>query len=132
VTSLQALQAPMLITSQALENRVVTSPLARPLLAGLRVAGVTGLALLPADLLHPFGFGAPLLGPNDYAGATMRANPGRATGQLLAALGARRSVVSGEAFNAAVRRGEIEGTWWYFEGLLPGPAVATGNVVFFP
>jgi C4-dicarboxylate-binding protein DctP len=132
VTSLQALEAPLLITSQALENRVVTGPLARPLLAGLRVAGVTGLALVPADLLHPFGFVVPLLGPHDYAGATMRANPGRAMGRLLAALGAKRTAVSGEAFNTAVRRGEIDGTWWYFEGLIPGATIATGNVVFFP
>src|SRR5207244_489920 len=82
-----ARQAPFLIGSQALENRVVTSPLAATMLAGLDKAGVTGLALVPAELLHPFGFGTALRAPRDFAGATLRAPESKATDRLVRALG---------------------------------------------
>jgi TRAP-type C4-dicarboxylate transport system substrate-binding protein len=137
VTSLQALQTPFLIGSQALENRVVTSPLAAAMLAGLDRAGVTGLALVPAELLHPFGFGRALRAPRDFAGATLRAPQSEATDRLIRALGARPAPVNADAFNLGVRRGTIAGTEWYLElgATLPvgkGPTTATGNVVFYP
>ena len=72
VTSLQALQAPFLITSEALVERVLTSALAGEMLAGLQKAGVTGLVLLPESLRHPFGFGHALRAPADFAAATIQ------------------------------------------------------------
>ena len=119
VTSLQALQAPFLITSQALEDRVVSGPLAAPMLAGLRRAGVIGLALLPADLLHPFGSERRCSGPRTSRRHDPR-GPSRATERLLAALGAKATHPNGTAFNLAVRHGRIDGAEWYFEGLIPG------------
>ncbi|HZQ64954.1 MAG TPA: TRAP transporter substrate-binding protein DctP [Gaiellaceae bacterium] len=136
-TSLEPLQAPFLIRSQALENRVATSPLATTMLAGLDRAGVTGIALVPAALLHPFGFGRALRAPRDFAGALLRAPQSRMTDRLVRALGARSAPLDADAFNVAVRRGTVAGTEWYLElgATLPtgkGPTTATGNVVFYP
>ena len=47
VTSLRALHAPLLVTSDELVGMVVTNELATKMLAGLDAVNVTGLALLP-------------------------------------------------------------------------------------
>ena len=72
VTSLQALQAPFLVSNEDLVEQVVQSELAGELLAGLDQAGVVGLALLPEGLRHPVGFEHPLLRLADFSGATIR------------------------------------------------------------
>ena len=59
VTSLRALNAPFLITSDELAAQVASSELAGTMLAGLDTVGVTGLALLPEGLRHVFSFGDP-------------------------------------------------------------------------
>ena len=75
VTSLQALQAPFLVSNEDLVEQVVQSELAGELLAGLDQAGVVGLALLPEGLRHPVGFEHPLLRLADFSGATIRSPP---------------------------------------------------------
>src|SRR3954467_10771263 len=55
VTSLRALTAPLVITSYGLEARVVRSELPSAMLKGVRVAGVTGLAVLADQMRRPFG-----------------------------------------------------------------------------
>jgi hypothetical protein len=52
VTSLRALHAPFLVTSDELVAEIVDGELADELLAGLEDVGVTGLALLPEGLRH--------------------------------------------------------------------------------
>ena len=52
VTSLRALQAPFLVTSDELAGRIAQSDLAPELLSGLETIGVTGLALEPESLRH--------------------------------------------------------------------------------
>ena len=89
VTSLRALQAPFLITSEALRDDVIGSDLADDLMAGLDEAGVLGLALFPEGLRHPFGYERPLLGPQDYAGKALRAPTSNTTAAVFDALGAR-------------------------------------------
>ncbi len=73
VTSLRALNAPFLIQSDAVMHDIVAGPLAEPLMSGLSAAGVTGLALFPESLRHPFGLSEPLFGPVDYAGQSVHA-----------------------------------------------------------
>jgi len=89
VTTLQALQAPFLIDSDALMNEVITSDFVDEMLLGLRAAGVEGLALLPETLRHPVGFERPFLSLADFAGAKIRAPFSNATFELLRALGRR-------------------------------------------
>jgi TRAP-type C4-dicarboxylate transport system substrate-binding protein len=88
VTSLRALQAPFLITSDELTAEVVSDEVATDMLSGLDAAGVVGLALLPEGLRHPFGVRGPLLGPEDYAGGSIRAATSSTTMALFEAIGA--------------------------------------------
>ena len=88
VTSFQALQAPFLIDSYPLLERVTTGPLAREMLAGLKRDDVVGLALVPELLRHPVGLKRPFLSPSDFAGARIADFPSRASDSLLRALGA--------------------------------------------
>jgi TRAP-type C4-dicarboxylate transport system substrate-binding protein len=88
VTSLRALQAPFLVTDDALLDEVTGSPLADQMLAGLDEVGVVGIGLLPEELRHPVGFGQPLRSPGDFAGARIRAPLSEVTYDLLRALGA--------------------------------------------
>ena len=89
VTSLQALQAPFLVDNEALVDAVVTSDLARDMLAGLDKAGVVGIALLPEGLRYPVGFEGPMSTLGDFAGATLRVPPSDASFRLYEALGAK-------------------------------------------
>ena len=136
VTSLRAVHAPFLVDSDALLARVVTSePLARELLAGLERGGVHGLALIPEGLRHPFGFRHALVGPGDYAGATVRVQP--LAGRLRADAGAWRAIPTirtGRCSTRGVATGAIDGAESAFAlaAGLPAKAVATANVTFFP
>jgi TRAP-type C4-dicarboxylate transport system substrate-binding protein len=135
VTSLQALQAPFLITNDALAEAVAASDIAARMLEGMSSAGVVGLTLWPEDLRHPFAFepfGKTFLSPEDFAGTTIRAIPSSVTWALIEALGA--TPIFKDNYGPDILAGRIQGAE---SGLrqgasLPVPATATGNVVFFP
>jgi TRAP-type C4-dicarboxylate transport system substrate-binding protein len=88
VTSLDALHAPLLIDSFDLQRRVLASPLAGRMLAGLEPLGVTGLGILPGPMRHPAG-AVPLAGPSDYRGRTIALNRSEVGALSLRALGAQ-------------------------------------------
>ncbi len=93
VTSLRALNAPFLITSNALLADVVSGDEADDMLSGLERAGVVGLGLVPNGLAHPIGFDAPVLGLADFKGRILDSKS-KTTTAVLEALGA--TVVQGE------------------------------------
>jgi TRAP-type C4-dicarboxylate transport system substrate-binding protein len=130
VTSFQALQAPFLVTSYALLDRIATGPLASQMLAGLSRHGFVGLALVPDWLRHPFGLVRPLRSLQDFAGARIRVNPSRATDALMRALGATPAHISNDGVEAARARHEIDGTEGSLGGNLAGGYV-TANVSFY-
>src|SRR5215472_11817653 len=68
VNSFRALNAPLLIDSYALQDRVLRSPMTGQMLAGLRPLGLAGIGVLPGPLRKPLGITRPLLKPADYAG----------------------------------------------------------------
>jgi TRAP-type C4-dicarboxylate transport system substrate-binding protein len=134
VTSLQALQAPFLITTMELAETVAKSPAAEPMLRGLGKGGVVGLALLPEELRHPVGFGHAMRGLGDFAGRELRVPLSNASYALMRALGARPVDLSGEMFTGAVASREVTGTESSL-GLsagLPAPATISANVTFYP
>ena len=88
-TSMRALVAPLLIDSLALQRRVLESPLAAQMLAGLDRAGVVGLALTPGPLRRPLGVTRPLRGPQDYRGATIGIKFGGVARSTFETLGAK-------------------------------------------
>lgn len=134
VTSLQALQAPFLVSTEELVEQIVQRELAEEMLTGLDKAGVVGLTLLPEGLRHPVGFARPLRTPEDFAGATIRAPLSNASYRLLEALAAKPVDVSGDDFSLAVAGGEIEGaeSGFAWGTDLPRPGTFTANVTFYP
>ena len=88
VRSFQGLVAPLVVDSLELEQRVLERPGARQALAGVEPLGLVGLAVLPGPLRRPFGLSRPLLGPDDYRGATVGIRLGRVADSTLRALGA--------------------------------------------
>jgi TRAP-type C4-dicarboxylate transport system substrate-binding protein len=70
---LQALEAPMTVTSYAAVKDLVSGPVAKDLLAQLNGTGVVGLGLAAGPLRRPFAAKGPLLEPDDWNGITFRA-----------------------------------------------------------
>jgi TRAP-type C4-dicarboxylate transport system substrate-binding protein len=131
VTSFQALQAPFLVTSYALLDRIATGPIAPRMLAGLEHRGFVGLALVPDRLRHPMGVRHPLTSPADFAGARVRVIPSRATDALMRALGATPVHVSNADVGTAMSNGQIDGTEASLAGSWAGGSFLTANVAFF-
>lgn len=128
VTSFEALQAPFLITSYPLLDRVVTSGIADKMLDGLRSQQVIGLALIPDELRHPLGLTHPLVSLSDFAGARIRIQPSRVTSSLMRALGATPVEVANADTPSAISHHRIDG-----EELALGNGfnTVTANVTFF-
>ena len=123
VTSLRALNAPFLITSDGLSADVVSSDLAGELMSGLDGAGVVGLALLPEGLRHPFGLTKPLLGPADYRGEVIRTPTSTTTAAFFAALQADVSQEEADPKKHAAMESSYA---------VQPKGMATGNVTFWP
>jgi len=134
VTSLQAIQAPFLVNSDALLDRVTSDPVAEQMLAGLNDVGVVGLALWPEALRHPVGFGHPLRSRSDFAGKGIRAIRSELTWEILRALGARPLDRVGNEIGPEIDSGKLSGAETEI-GLvrdLPRPGIVTANVTLFP
>ncbi len=130
VTSFEALQAPFLITSYPLLDRVLASGIAGKMLDGLRSQRVIGLALIPDQLRQPVGLERPLASLSDFAGARVRIQPSRVTSSLMRALGATPVEVANAKVASAIGHHRIDGEELSL-GNAPTPSTVTGNVTFF-
>jgi TRAP-type C4-dicarboxylate transport system substrate-binding protein len=128
VTSMQALQAPFLITTDAMAAAATKGDIADALMSGLDEKGVNGLALWPIDLRHPVSFGKPFLSPADIKGANIRIVGSTITADLVRALGGT-PVHSGDVDDSALGGAESAFDRAYS---LPRPGTFTGNVTFYP
>jgi TRAP-type C4-dicarboxylate transport system substrate-binding protein len=88
IAPFRALNAPFLIDSYALEQRVAQSSLARALLARLRPLGLVGLGILPSPLRRPLGSTKALLRPADFAGLRIGTQESGVADETLRMLGA--------------------------------------------
>jgi TRAP-type C4-dicarboxylate transport system substrate-binding protein len=135
VESFEALTAPMLVDSYALENAVIESGISEEMMQGLDELGVVGLGVLPDGLRRPIAVSGPLRGLEDWrriAFGTLRSN-GHA--EAIQALGATPFFGDREE---ALDNGSIEG----FEASIwvhrRNPALAhlapyvTANVILWP
>ena len=135
VASLQALHAPFLVDSNALMGAVVTDAVAEEMLAGLEDAGVTGLALLPESLRHPFSFDGAVLEPGDLAGKTVRAPRSDVSYAVLEAFGAAPTdAAGGGGDSGSVADGSITVAESSYDAAqhMPRPSVGTANVTLYP
>jgi TRAP-type C4-dicarboxylate transport system substrate-binding protein len=89
VVSMRALDAPMLVDGYALQARIVAGPLGRAMLAGVRRAGVVGVALLAGRLRRPLGVRRPLVRLSDWRGLATAGPASSVRSAGLRALGAR-------------------------------------------
>jgi TRAP-type transport system periplasmic protein len=88
VSSFRALDAPLLIDSYALQDRVVRSPMMGQMLQGLRPLGLAGIGVLPGPLRKPLGIARPLRKPADYAGLRIGVQQSLVADATMRALGA--------------------------------------------
>ena len=115
VTSFQALNAPMLLDSYALQAAVLESGLTDTMMQPLNDIGVTGVATLAGNLRKPAAVEAALVDPADWQGVTFGTYLSEAEFKAIRALGAKPKAVFGSARDQAVRAGSIGG---FEQGLL--------------
>lgn len=84
----QALMAPMLIDSYALEQQVLSSPLVSQMLDSVKRLGVVGIAVLPGPLRRTLGVTRSFTVPSDFDGAVVGYAKSALTAEALRALGA--------------------------------------------
>jgi TRAP-type C4-dicarboxylate transport system substrate-binding protein len=109
VTSFQALQAPMLIDSYALERAVLAAGISGEMMHGLAGIGVSGLAVVADGLRRPIGVKQPLLGVGDWRGITFGTNRSEIQVQAIRALGATPMEVFGRSRSQALTDGKLGG-----------------------
>jgi len=138
VRSFQALTAPMLIDSYALEGAVIEDGIPEQMLEGLDDLGVVALGVLPDGLRKPIGVTGPILRRADWHGiafGTLRSN-GQA--EAIRALGATPAQVFRTERDERLENGTLQG----FEGSIwvhqHNPTLAhlapyvTSNVTLWP
>jgi TRAP-type C4-dicarboxylate transport system substrate-binding protein len=137
VTGFQALQAPMLIDTYALEKAVVASDMPGQMLQGLDKVGVRGLGVLPDGLRKPIAVKHPLLGVGDWRGITFGTLKSAGQAQAIRSLGATPMEVFRRSRNEALLDGRLQGLEMdllvYEHGgpVQPAPYV-TANVTLWP
>lgn len=135
ITGLQAVEAPMTITSYAAEKALVTAPVAADLLKQLDGSGVVGLGLAVGPLRRPFASRSALLGPADWQGAQFRAFNSPVQADAIRAIGAT-PVNMGGNWNDAVAAGNLRGAEFdiaqYAANGGGAAGYVTGNVVLWP
>jgi TRAP-type C4-dicarboxylate transport system substrate-binding protein len=137
VESFQALTAPMLIDSYALQNAVIESGITDETIQGLDDLGVVGLGVLPDGLRKPVGVAAPILGPADWQGITFGTLMSNGQAEAIRALGATPAQIFGKEREEALKKRTIKGyefsMWLYSDPKWPhlAPYVAA-NVNLWP
>lgn len=108
VLAFRAYQDPFLVTSRELLDAAVTGPVAAGLLATLKPAGITGLAIAPDSIRYLYST-RPLTTPAQFLGAKIRINDSATTSEVLTALGATpvTDIISGPTAVQALRDGAL-------------------------
>lgn len=136
IKGLEAVEAPMTITSYAAQKELVTGPVADTLRARLKGTGVMGLGLTVGPLRRPFAAYRPLLGPTDWNGADFRVYNSPVQAEAMKALAAT-PVNLGFSWVERVRDGELRGAEFDIaqyakEGDTTEAGNVTANVVLWP
>jgi TRAP-type C4-dicarboxylate transport system substrate-binding protein len=131
VSSFRALLAPFLVDSLALQERVLTSPLADRMLKGVEALGLVGIAVLPGELRYPLGISKPLVAARDYRRATVGIRPTPVAERTFRALGATSQAYEPGAISGldGAELGAVTIGWNRYE---ERAQAMTANVVFWP
>ena len=87
--SLRTLNAPLLIDSYELQQRVLEDDLVAPMLDELEPLGLKGVGVLPGPLRRPLGLHSRLIAPRDFRGLGIGTQQSSVAVAALRALGAR-------------------------------------------
>jgi TRAP-type C4-dicarboxylate transport system substrate-binding protein len=137
IGNFQALQAPMLIDSYALEHAVVASDLPGQMMQGLNRVGVRGLGVLADGLRQPIAVKHPMLAVADWRGITFGTVKSEGQAQAIRSLGATPMEVFRRSRNQALKDGQLQGfemnLFLYERSALAQPApYVTANVTLWP
>ena len=108
IEGLEAVEAPMLMTSEAAVEELVTGDVADEVLAQLDGTGMTPVGLMAAPLRHPVSGATPLVGPEDWGGVTFRVYNSPVQAAAVRALGGR-PVNMVHDWSEALRVGDLDG-----------------------
>ena len=133
IEGLEAVEAPMLLTSEAAIEELVSGDVADEVLAQLDGTGMTPIGLMAAPLRHPVSGERPIVGPEDWEGATFRVYNSPVQAAAVRALGGR-PVNMTHAWSEALRVGDLDGAETdIVTTALPSEVHnITGNVVLWP
>jgi TRAP-type transport system periplasmic protein len=109
VKSFQALTAPMLIDSYALQDAVIRSGITQEMLTALDEVGVVGLGVLADGLRKPIGVGEPIVGAADWQDISFGSFGSEGQERAIQALGATPVEVIGPYREEAIADDAIEG-----------------------
>jgi TRAP-type C4-dicarboxylate transport system substrate-binding protein len=109
VESFQALTAPMLIESYALENAVIANGVTDEMMEGLDVLGVAGLAVLADALRRPTSVDAPILGLADWNGIRFGTLKSEGQVEAIRALRGEPVEILGPHRREALENGTLQG-----------------------
>ena len=109
VKSFQALTAPMLIDSYALENAVMESGMTEDMMKGLDELEAHGLAVLADALRRPIGVDAPILAPADWKGTSFGTLKSDGQVEAIGALGGDPVEIFGPHRRDALDNGTLQG-----------------------
>jgi TRAP-type C4-dicarboxylate transport system substrate-binding protein len=135
IPALEAVEAPLTITSYAADKAVVSGQVANDLLARLNGTGVKGLGLAVGPLRRPFAAQAPLLGLADWKGVPFRSFNSPIQADVIRALGAT-PVTAANDWPDQIAAGTLRGVEFDIEQYAENNAVeapyVTANVVLWP
>ena len=123
IRGLEAIEAPMLITSFDAGRELVTSPAADLALEQLDGSGVVGLGLAVLDLRRPFAVDAPLLEPADWDGIRFRSYNSPVQADTISALGGEPVDLS-FSWVDEVNAGRLDGAESGLGGAIPTSAAS--------
>ena len=97
ISSFNALHAPLLVDSYALQAEVLESGIPGEMLKALEPLRLVGLGILPGPLRKPLGAERPLTRPSDFRGQRIGITESRVAHETLRALGATAIALPGGA-----------------------------------
>ena len=138
VKSFQALTAPMLVDSYALENALIERGITKEMLEGVDRLGVVGLGVLPDGLRKPIGVKGPIRGPADWRQISFGTLLSDGQAEAIRALGARPVATQWMEREKKLANGTMQGfetSLWVHQhnaALVPLAPYVTANVNLWP
>jgi TRAP-type C4-dicarboxylate transport system substrate-binding protein len=136
VPGLEALEAPMMLSSYAVMKELVTSPVASNFLDRLDGSGLVGLGLVVGELRRPFAVEDPLLEPDDWDAIRFRTFGSDVQADAVRALGGEPVDAYADTWDQ-IAAGTLDGIengiiLYQVSGRTTDVGHVTGNVVLWP